>query len=124
MATHGRSVRKRTGGRLRPHRDTRKAEEGRQAAETQIGEPRFKIIDAQGRNRKVRALATNEVLLADDGETYASEITSVIENPANPNYVRRNIVTKGALIETPDGVARVTSRPGQTGQVCAVLVDD
>jgi small subunit ribosomal protein S8e len=32
-------------------------------------------------------------------------------------------VTKGAVIETGEGRARVTSRPGQTGQVNAVLVE-
>ncbi|MFB6184110.1 MAG: 30S ribosomal protein S8e, partial [Haloarculaceae archaeon] len=45
------------------------------------------------------------------------------ENPSNPNYARRNIITKGAIIETSEGRARVTSRPGQDGQVNAVLVE-
>ena len=48
----------------------------------------------------------------------------VVENPANPNYARRNIITKGAVIETSAGEARVTSRPGQSGQVNAVLLDE
>ena len=47
----------------------------------------------------------------------------MVENPSNVNYVRRNIVTKGAVIETSEGRARVTSRPGQTGQVNAVLIE-
>jgi small subunit ribosomal protein S8e len=37
--------------------------------------------------------------------------------------VRRNIVTKGAIIETDAGQARVVSRPGQDGQVNAVLLE-
>ena len=48
----------------------------------------------------------------------------MVDNPANVNYVRRNIVTKGAVIETSAGRARVTSRPGQDGQINAVLVDE
>mgnify|MGYP001764684047 CR=1 FL=1 len=51
------------------------------------------------------------------------EIENVVDNPSNVNYARRNIITKGAVIETSAGRARVTSRPGQTGQVNAVLLD-
>jgi small subunit ribosomal protein S8e len=54
----------------------------------------------------------------------ATEITNVVENPADPNYARRNIITRGALIETSEGTAKVTSRPGQDGQVNAVLVEE
>ena len=39
------------------------------------------------------------------------------------NYVRQNIITKGAVIMTDAGKARVTSRPGQSGSINAVLID-
>ena len=52
------------------------------------------------------------------------KILDVIENPANPHYVRQNIVTRGAIIETDAGRARVTSRPGQHGVISAVLITD
>lgn len=120
MTDHGGSTRKRTGGRLTPSRDRRKHEIGREPAETQVGEPRLRTIETRGNTEKVRALATNVANVASDGETVRTTITDVVENPANPNYVRRNIITKGAVIETEEGRARVTSRPGQTGQVDAV----
>ena len=123
MAEHGRSLRSRTGGRLRPHRKRRKHEIGSQPTETELAEPRLKVVVSRGGDRKVRALSTDRVLVNTDGETVVSTIENVVENPANPNYVRRNIITKGSIIETPEGRARVTSRPGQTGHVCAVLVD-
>jgi len=53
-----------------------------------------------------------------------ADIEDVVENDANPNYIRRNIITKGAVIETSEGRARVRSRPGQTGQVTAVLLEE
>jgi small subunit ribosomal protein S8e len=56
------------------------------------------------------------------GKTTKTEILSVIENPANPHYVRRNIMTKGAIIDTKLGKARITSRPGQSGILNAVLI--
>ena len=47
--------------------------------------------------------------------TKPAKIITVRENPANPNYVQRNIVTKGAILETELGLVRVISRPGQDG---------
>ncbi|WP_251343373.1 30S ribosomal protein S8e [Haloplanus halophilus] len=123
MKDQGRSTRKRTGGRLRPFRNKKRYQLGRQPAETTVGEPRFQTVDARGTGTKTRALATNVAHVADGGETVEAEIENVAENPSNTNYARRNIITKGAIIETSAGRARVTSRPGQTGQVNAVLLD-
>jgi small subunit ribosomal protein S8e len=82
------------------------------------------VVDSRGTGTKTRALSANTVQVADGGEVTTATIEDVVENPANVNYARRNIITKGAIIETSDGRARVTSRPGQTGQVSAVAVDD
>lgn len=124
MNTHGGSVRKRTGGRLSGYRDRRKHELGREPAETQVDEPRIKVLDVRGGSRKVRALADDRILVNDGGDTTATQIETVVENPANPNYVRRDIITKGAVVETPEGRVRITSRPGQSGHVCGVLLDE
>ncbi|NKE36460.1 30S ribosomal protein S8e [Natronococcus sp. JC468] len=123
MQNQGRSTRKRTGGRLKNVRKRRKNELGRLPTETQVGEPRFRVVDVRGTDTKTRALATNVANVNKGGETVTAEIEDVVENDANPNYVRRNIITKGAVIETSEGQARVTSRPGQTGQVNAVLLE-
>ena len=124
MQDQGRSTRKRTGGRLRPIRNRKKYQLGRLPTETQVGEPRFRTVDTRGNTTKTRALATDVANVNKGGETVEATIEDVVENDANPNYVRRNIITKGALIETDAGTARVTSRPGQTGQVNAVAVDE
>ncbi|WP_440989078.1 30S ribosomal protein S8e [Haloarchaeobius baliensis] len=124
MQDQGRSTRKRTGGRLRPIRNRKKHQLGRLPTETQVGEPRFRTVDTRGNTTKTRALATDVANVNKGGETVEATIEDVVENDANPNYVRRNIITKGALIETDAGTARVTSRPGQTGQVNAVAVDE
>ena len=116
-------TRKRTGGRLKHFRNRRKSELGRLPTETQVGEPRFRTVDVRGNGTKTRALATNVATVNVGGEAREATIEAVVENDANPNYVRRNIVTKGAVIETSEGTARVTSRPGQTGQVSAVLIE-
>src|SRR3989344_4123440 len=51
------------------------------------------------------------------------KIITITENPANRHFVRRNIMTKGALIKTEKGIAKITSRPGQEGTINAVLID-
>jgi small subunit ribosomal protein S8e len=56
------------------------------------------------------------------GKTTQTEILSVIDNAANINYIRRNIINKGAIIDTKMGKARITSRPGQSGTINAVLL--
>ena len=58
------------------------------------------------------------------GTSSSTKIVAVVENSANPNYVRQNIITKGSIIETEKGKAKVTSRPGQHGVVNAVLITD
>ena len=128
MKDQGRSKRKRTGGRLKPFRKKTRYQLGREPTETTVGEPRFQTIDARGNDTKTRALSTNVAQVADGDETVAAEILNVVDNPANINYIRRNIITKGAIISVDvDGEerqARVTSRPGQKGQVSAVLLDE
>ena len=123
MKDQGRSTRKRTGGRLKHASNKKRHQLGREPAETTVDETRLQYIDARGTDEKVRALSTNVAQVADGGEVTEAEIENVVDNPANVNYARRNIVTKGAVIETSAGRARVTSRPGQTGQVSAVLLD-
>jgi small subunit ribosomal protein S8e len=124
MKYQGPSPRKRTGGRRRPASKKKKHQLGTEFTETQLGDAKFKTVDARGNTEKVRAIATDTASVAVDGEVVAAAIEDVVENASNPNYVRRNIITKGAVIETSEGRARVTSRPGQDGQVNAVLVEE
>ena len=56
------------------------------------------------------------------GRTQAVDIVRVVKNPSNVDYDRRGVITKGTIIETPLGLAVVTSRPGQDGVVNAVLL--
>ncbi|MGI0016424.1 MAG: 30S ribosomal protein S8e, partial [Nitrososphaera sp.] len=51
-----------------------------------------------------------------------SKIIRVTKNPANRDYERRGVISKGAVIDTESGAAMVVSRPGQDGVVNAVLI--
>ncbi|MCW4021000.1 MAG: 30S ribosomal protein S8e [Candidatus Bathyarchaeota archaeon] len=116
--------RKLTGGKKRAYREKRRFERGSFPTETLIGEPQTKVDRRRGGNLKVRLVSTRWVNVSDPstGETKKVEITRVLRNPANVDYDRRDVITKGALLETPLGTARVTSRPGQSGVLNAILV--
>jgi len=118
------SKRSKTGRRIRYARGKRKFEIGREQHLTTIGEPRLKIVRTRGNNRKTRVKTINIAYVIDpkNNKTTKTEILSVVENQANIHYVRRNIINKGAIIETKLGKAKVTSRPGQDGTVNAVLI--
>ena len=124
MQFQGRSKRKRTGGRLRSIRKKRKAELGRLPSNTNIGETRKQVFNSRSKAQKIRALSTDKVTVSDGKKSIVATIENVVDNAANLNYVRRNIITKGAIIDTSAGRAKVTSRPGQTGQVNAVLLGE
>ena len=121
---HARSTKKRTGGRRRTVRKKRKHEHGSAPTETQVGEQQLKVVETHGGNEKVRAVEADVASVATDDGVERATIEDVVANASNPNYVRRNIITKGAVIDTDAGRARVTSRPGQDGQVNAVRLED
>jgi small subunit ribosomal protein S8e len=120
----GKSKKKNTGGRLVRSRGKRRFEIGREVHLPIIGQPSRKAVRTRGNNTKRRALAANEINVTDPGthKTIKTRIVTVVENPANPHYVRRNILTKGTVVETDMGNVRITSRPGQHGVVNGVLV--
>lgn len=120
---HGKSKRRLSGGKISRKRKKRKHELGRETLPCKVAEgERRKEVDARGGKEKKRLQFADKVNLTDPetGETVTEEIKEVIENPANPHFARRDIVTKGAIVQTAGGKARVTSRPGQSGQLNAV----
>jgi len=125
MITQNRSRRKPTGGIIVANRKKKKYEMGREKLYVTLGDERKKIIKARGNRKKIRMLSYNFVNLTDKKtkKTMKVKIKTVSENSANINYVRRNIITKGSIIETEKGKAKVTSRPSQTGIINAILIE-
>jgi small subunit ribosomal protein S8e len=125
MQWQAESVRKITGGRRHPAHNKRRAEVGRAPADTHIGDERRRAVRTFGGNYLFIALRANfaNVTNPKNGETKKVKIETVEKNTANPNYVRRNLLTKGAIIKTELGSARITSRPGQDGIINALLLE-
>ncbi len=122
---HLRSKRKPSGGLLHRIRKKRRADRGSPFMETKVGPLKSKLDRVRGGAVKLRLLSVDVANVSDPktGKTVRSKILTVVENPANQDYVRRNIITKGAVIKTEVGLARVTSRPDQVGVVNARLIE-
>jgi len=90
------------------------------------GEEKRVKIRVRGGNFKVRARKVAFAVVSDPetGKSVKARILRVVETPANREYARRGIIVKGAIIETTEGRAVVTSRPGQDGVVNAVLLKE
>jgi len=126
---HGISRRKATGGRLkRPnrYRGKRRTEISSETQYAFVGsEDASKKYRKNAGSQTVRVTSAHTVNVhSKDGKTTRSTISNVIENSANLNFVRRNIVTKGAIIQTDPGKVKVTSRPGMDGVVSGVLIEE
>ncbi len=121
---HRRSNRTRTGARLKRFRSKRKFEMGRTPTETLIGETKRRTVDSKGKVKKTPALRIQFVNVTDPakGVTVRAEIQDVEMNPANMDYQRRKVITRGTIIKTTKGRATVTNRPGQDGILNAVLI--
>ncbi|MCL7384367.1 MAG: 30S ribosomal protein S8e [Thaumarchaeota archaeon] len=116
--------RKPTGGKKRPYRKKRRYERGGEPVLTLIGDRKVKIKRQRGGGLKY-SLASDYYANVVDSETGTCKkvkILRVIANKASRDYERRGVITKGAIIETEAGKARVTSRPGQDGIINAILL--
>ena len=91
---------------------------------TKLGKKRMHVLRVMGGHRKLRLLGADTAnLFNPKSKTYKQvKIKTITDNPANRHFVRRNIMTKGSIIDTEHGKARITSRPGQDGVINAVLV--
>lgn len=116
--------RKYTGGRIIPNRTRRKYEIDRYPNEAIVGETKNVVRRVRGNNIKV-AFKFAEYANVSDKEakkTTKAKILRVTKNPANKDFERRGVISKGSILETELGLARVVSRPGQDGVINAVLI--
>ena len=120
---HGISRRKSSGGRRVSSRGKRSTEISSEKQFALIGEPKRKIYRKTGGNTLVRVLSENRCTInGKDGKSATAKITNVIQNDANSNYIRRNILTKCAVVETDKGQVKITSRPGHDGVLNGVVL--
>ncbi len=124
MLIQARSKRKVSGSRYKQWRKKRAFEVARIPSLTKLDKPRATTLKVLGSHVKKRLLSSDVANVVDPRtkKSQVVKIKTILENPANRHYVRRNIMTKGTIIETEAGKARITSRPGQDGTINAVLL--
>jgi small subunit ribosomal protein S8e len=119
-----RSNRKKTGGRYKAMAVRRQHMMGSPATLTKLGKTVKREAKTLGGGTKQRLLHANTANVLDPKTKKFTQatISTIVENPANRNFARRNIMTKGTVIETSAGKARITNKPGQAGAINAVLL--
>ena len=113
-----------TGGIIHSHRKKKKFQRGSLPLLTRIGKEKKLIERRRGGLKKIRLSSTEFVNVIDPTTRKAKKvkILDVVKNDADSHLVRRGIITKGAIIKTELGEARVTSKPSQHGIVNAILL--
>ena len=124
--SHHKAKKSPSGSKYRAFRKKKKFELGNNPTLTKLDKIRSKTVRTLGGNSKTRLLSVDTANIVDTKTKKSSKtkIKNVVDNPANRYFVRRNIITKGCIIETEKGKARVTSRPGKEGTVNAVLIKE
>ncbi len=122
---HGKSGRRLKGnGKIRlKNRDKKRHEMGGYFTSTKLAEKNVvKRVRSRGGNNKDKLqYAAFANLLS--GKSYKKvKIRTIMESKDNRNFARLNIITKGTIIDTEDGKAMVTNRPGKEGFINAVKI--
>ena len=111
-----------TGGRSKASRGRRAYEKDGYAIEPLVGPASSRPINRRGGHITAGVIfADSANVSTSTGKASRSKILRVKKSPANRDYERRGVITKGAVIETEAGEAVVTSRPTADGVVNAVL---
>ena len=120
-----RPKRKLSGGRYRDNEKKKLRYLARLPTLTKLDPLKTKKIREMGGSYKTIILRSDIANVYDPKTKKYSQlkIETIVDNPANRNFVRRNIMTKGAVIKTEMGNAKITSRPGQEARINAVLLN-
>lgn len=104
-------------------RDKKRSEIGNYFSATRMSEENVMrgVRRRGGRPAKVLKRAGFANVLS-NGAVKKARIRGVLESGDNRNFARQNIITKGTIINTELGKAKVTNRPGRDGVVNAKLV--
>ena len=118
--------RKRTGGLIKHTRSRRSDEKDTFSVDTLLGDHSVRIKSSRGGNIKVSLVSDNSVNVIDKSTNTIKKISinRVLKNPSNRDYERRGVITRGAILDTELGKVRVLSRPGQTGIINGILINE
>ncbi|MBI5553959.1 MAG: 30S ribosomal protein S8e [Candidatus Diapherotrites archaeon] len=129
---HLKSKKKPSGGKHNTvnRADKKRYQRGGLAAHTTIAaKAETEQVTTKGGKQNLVALKATHALVTDPKthKTVKAQLLSVVENPADNQFARRNIITKGAILRVKLGehekYVKVTSRPGQDAHVNTMLLE-
>lgn len=120
-----RKGRKISGGKYKKQRKKKKYELSGDKRIVKLKEVKRKTLRTIGGNKKTVLLGANTINIIDKKtkKVKVVNIKNVIETPSNRFLARQNILTKGAIVETDIGKAKITNRPSQEGNVQGILIE-
>ena len=124
--SQARSKRKYTGKKYKHFHKKRKRELERAPIETKIGQEKKKKQRTIGGNFKLKLFSSTFINVTNPATniTKKAKILKFESNTASKDLNRRHILTKGAVVETELGKARISSRPGQHGILNGILISE
>jgi small subunit ribosomal protein S8e len=113
-----------TGGIIHSHRKKRRYQRGSLPSYAKVGKESKRTERKRGGLTKIKLASTEFANVIDPktNKTKKVKILDVLKNEADPHLVRSKIITKGTIIKTELGEAKVVSRPSQHGVVNALIV--
>jgi small subunit ribosomal protein S8e len=110
-----------TGGRRKKIRDKKLSHIGGVFTATKVSEADSRTkVRVRGGNTSLNLKKAAFVNVVTKDGMKKTKITKVSESH-NPEYVRRSIITRGAVLETELGKVKVTNRVGQDGVINGIL---
>lgn len=118
------SKRKYTGKKYKKSHKKRKSNLEHPPIETRLGVEKKKKQRTLGGNFKLKLFSSNFINVTDlnTNTTSKVKILKFESNDASKDINRRHVLTKGAIVETELGLARISSRPGQHGILNGILI--
>lgn len=111
-----------SGGKYTKSRKKKKHELPGQKIVVKLGEKeKRKSKKTRGGNKKTIMLQGKFINIKNKSKKL--EIKNVVETPSNRFLARQNVLTKGTIVETPEGKARITNRPSQEGVINGTLLE-
>ena len=118
--------RKHTAGLIKHTRSRRSDEKDSFSVDTLLGDHSIRVKNSRGGNVKISLVSDNFVNVIDKSNNSIKKvaINRVLKNPSNRDYERRGVITRGAILDTELGKVRVLSRPGQSGIIDGILINE
>lgn len=115
--------RKISGGKYHKARKKKLYEMPGQKRIVKLGEDKRRSLIVRGGNSKTFLLKSKFINVQIKNKNKKLEIKNVLETPSNRFLARQNILTKGTIVETELGKAKITNRPSQEGMINGILIE-